>query len=1135
MRSFVGRGLELGDLRASLADAIAGHGQLVFLVGEPGIGKTRTAEELATFAAENRVAVLWGRCWEQEGAPAFWPWVQVLRAALGLKKGPALRRAAGEALPHVLHLVPELQSRFPDVPPPGDLESARGRFQLFDAVAALLKALADSTPLLLILDDVHWADHASLQLSQFLAHEIRSSRMLIVATYRDVDVNHNHPLAHTLIALTSACRCVELRGLSRAEVSTLIKQTASLAALSPEVVADLHERTGGNPFFVQELLRTLVPECSSEDSAGGSLSPSRLPRSIRNAVRQRLLELSPRCQQLLTRAAVLGPDFEPRLLEAVYAEQDGADDGLRHSEFLGWLDEAEQAGLLVRSGQGRHRYAHSLVRETLYDGLGSADRVRLHRAVGAAIEALYDGQLDLHVAELAHHFARATEPDTAERAIHYAMRAGDSCMQLLAFEDATQHYRMALQTLESQTVGQTGGAEGVAAIRCRLLLALGNALMRAGDRPKARDTYLRAAENARRTGDALALSHAALGYAGFGDVTAGDSRVVGLLEEAREALGTRPATIRVRVLSRLASALYFSEGRERSATLSQEALTLARELGDPATLAYALAGRHFALWAPDTPLQERLATAAEIVQLAEQAGKRDLALVGRVWRIIDLLEQCDVATAAAEIEAFGRLATDSHEAFQEWQAVSMRAMLATMQGRLGDAEQLVQEAFSLGQRAKSPNAGLRLGTQLFWLRRLQGRLDELAPTVAALCNRYPNIPAIHVGLAVIHSETGDARKARQEFDRLAVEGFRAMPRDGTWISSMAQMADVCAALGDVDQAAVLYEALAPHAERAVVISFAYACDGSLKRHLGRLATVLHRWHDAERQLLEAIAHNIEMGARPLAALARYAYAEMLLSRRASGDSVRAREVLSAARATFEDLGMSSYRERADHLLQIEAAPIMPPRAQQESAPVHAPPPNQFRKEGDSWAIEYAGISTRMYDAKGLRYLAHLLREPGREFHVADLIRAVSGEMTESGTPGAARLPAAMGEHARATAVALTPPDARAKGEYRRRLDDLRATADEAERFNDPVRAATARAEIESITAELQAAYGLYGARRTGAPAEKMRKAVSNCVRDVLRKLQRQHEPLWRHLYTSVRTGTFCSYQPEHPTSWRVID
>jgi len=734
------------------------------------------------------------------------------------------------------------------------------------------------------------------------------------------------------------------------------------------MAAAVHQKSGGNPFFVNELLRSLSAEGPLEGSAGRPWQQSLISHGLREAIRRRLSKLSPECRHVLGRLSAFGGEFAAHVLEVILASRDSAPSATGHDQILRWLDEAEQAGILIRVEPiaDRYRFAHGLVRETLYAGLRSADRARLHLAIGQALEATSATDLDTHLSELAYHFSRATPDDAAERAIDYAVRCGDHCLRLLAFEDAAGHYESALRAL----------------------------------------------------------------------------------------------------------------------------------------------------------------------RLAEETGKHDLALAGHVWRIIDLLESGDVAAADAEIEQFARLASESGEAFQEWQVVSMRAMRAMMDGRLSDAERLVQEAFGLGQRAHSPNARLRLATQLFWLRRLQGRLGELEAATRALSDRLPGIPVIRAGLAVLYSESGNSHGARQELDRLAAQNFGGLPRDGTWLSAMAHLADVCVELQDAGRAAMLYEQLRPYADRTVVVSFAYACDGALTRHLGRLATVLGRWEEAEHHLADAIARNTDMGARPLAALAQCAYAELLLRRPAAGDLETAREMIDATGRTFDDVGMAHHGERARALLGTEAEAAAT-AGKAELAHPTASAANQFRKEGDSWLIDYAGTATRLRDAKGLRYLAQLLREPGREFHVADLVCATFGDPPAGNTGTGERSSTA--NFAGRTTLALGVPDAKAKAAYRRRLEDLRDTLDDAERCNDLERAARARAEMEFIAAELRTAYGLHGSRRSTEPAEKLRKAVTNCIRDVLRKLQRQHEPLWRHLYASLHTGTFCSYQPERPVAWVVVD
>lgn len=308
---------------------------------------------------------------------------------------------------------------------------------------------------------------------------------------------------------------------------------------------------------------------------------------------------------------------------------------------------------------------------------------------------------------------------------------------------------------------------------------------------------------------------------------------------------------------------------------------------------------------------------------------------------------------------------------------------AVLAGRLADAERLIDDAVQLGQRA-TPNAVVVYGVQLFGLRREQGRLDEIEPAISALAAEHEAIPAFRTGLALISCHLGRLADAGAIFDPLAAQGFDQFPRDATWLNAMDELAQVCAALGDRARAALLYERLVPYERHNVVITFAEACEGSVARYLGLLAATMERWDDAARHFEVALTMNAALGARPLVAHTQREYAAMLRARGALGDEARAAALQAAARNTYRALGMSSFVE--------------PEPTGGSTGPPPAPPAplvadnggNALRRHGDYWTIAFEGAVVQVKDAKGIRYLAELLRHPGRELHVADLVAAVEG-------------------------------------------------------------------------------------------------------------------------------------------------
>ena len=578
---------------------------------------------------------------------------------------------------------------------------------------------------------------------------------------------------------------------------------------------------------------------------------------------------------------------------------------LRGDELVAALEEAVAAGVLREDGErvGRYAFSHALVRATLYDGLSALRRARLHSRVGEALIARRGDRLEPHLGQLAHHFALAAEVDRPERAVDFALAAGRRADRLLAWEEAAGHYAAALRAREL-----AGAPED--RLRGELLLALGASQERAGA-PEARATFAAAAAAARTAGDPGMLGRAALGYAGrWSQLGRVEEDVAGRLQEALGALGAEDSPLRARLLARLALELYYAGDPGRRLALSEEAVALARRLGDPLTLATCLDARHYALWRPET-VQERLEVAAELRRIAEAVGDHELELEGAGWTVVDLLELGDVAGADIQIAAASRLAAALHSPLYEWWTALFRCARAQLDGRFDEAERLAEETLAIGRRGHAENAVHVYAQAMFNIRREQGRLGEVEDAVARFIAMYPAVPAWRCSLALLHLELGREDAARAEFGALAEQGFGTLPLDANWLIAITLLAEVCGRVGDAPRAAELYAALAPYAGRNVVVGRAATCNGSASRPLGMLAAAQGEWARAERHFADALAMHVAMGARPFAARTQLAWAEMELAR---GRGEAAAERLQAAVAIADELGMVSVGVRARALL-----------------------------------------------------------------------------------------------------------------------------------------------------------------------------------------------------------------------------
>src|SRR5918994_2187795 len=637
---FAGREPELSELVAGLDDALAGRGCLFLLAGEPGIGKSRLAEELLARARDHGARVLVGRCWEAGVAPVYWPWVQALRSYIRENDQDALRSQLGGGAAELATILPELRELLPDVREWQGADSEGIRFQLFESLASFLRRAASCEPLAILLDDLHAADAPSLLLLRFMAEELADAPIMIVGCYRDAEVGTDLAEALAEMSRRSTVHRLGLEGLGRAETCRLLELTMGRSP-GGELAERVHAETQGNPLFAAEIGRLLASEKSPERSPGGLL----IPQGVREAIGLRLRHQSESCRDVLTLASVIGREFSAETLRR--------SSGLQEDELFEALEEAAAVRLVthVPGASGRMRFSHILVRDVLYMDLQAPRRLRLHSAIGETLESLYASDLDPHLAELAHHYLEAGSA-MADKAIEYAERAGDRAAAQHGYEEAARHYASALRVLET-----AGPADPTTT--CELLLSLGGALSRSGSGEEAKQVLLRGATLAELAGRPDRVARAALEYGGrFAWARAStDPQLVPLLERALAAVGDDDSTTRVRLLARLAGATRDDSSRDRRVRLAEEALEIARRSGDPATLAYALEGHWIAVEGPEElPRGDALPIGAELISLGTQIGDKERIFAGRDHRLHSLWMLADRGGVDIELDALGALA-----------------------------------------------------------------------------------------------------------------------------------------------------------------------------------------------------------------------------------------------------------------------------------------------------------------------------------------------------------------------------------------------------------------------------------------------------------------------------------------------
>jgi DNA-binding CsgD family transcriptional regulator/tetratricopeptide (TPR) repeat protein len=911
---FVGRRPEIARLTSALQSAREGHAQIVALAGSGGIGKTRLAQELASQAEKDGVVVLWGRCLEEPGAPPYWPWRQLVRSYLHGAGDDRIGETLGAGLADIAGIVPEVAEfaeRTLGLAAPRETgDSAPARFSLFAAWGGSWRRAARRAPLLLILEDLHWADATSLRLLAFLAAELEDSAVLVVGTYRDTELSRQHPLTETLadLARSSAFQRLELNGLSPNETAEFMAAVG--ASPSAGFVNAIHERTEGHPLFLEETLRLLIearaaaPGSSPDDDLRQLM---KIPSGVREVIGKRLNLLSVPAGRLLSIAACIGRTFELELLAQLESDKS-------EEEVLGALEEALAVHLIESVPETRQlRFSHALIRETLYDETLPLRRTRLHMRIGEMLERRHGTEEALVLPQLAYHFSEVGTPAAAAKALDYAQRSASHAVQMLAFEEAVRLYRLALGLAQRHFAGHL-------ARRCELLLALGDAQVRAGDAPSARASYDEAAELARNSGLALPFALAAIGFEKSNAQTArsGEPAVALLLEAV--ALHDENDPLRVELLARLCRAYIYCDRPEEAKDAHRRAVALARQIGDMGSLYIALASIAAAGYWPDM-LHERLSAAREAWAIAEDMNLTQRVMDLLAFYLCDLIRIGDVARLS-RVRVEGLMVSQQMRSFY-WATVCRHAetLVAINEGRFADAQSWATRALEGGRRVAEEQAVSAYGMQMFCLQREQGRLREALPLLQHFVRNTPSAQTWRPGLALLYAELDMREPCRTEFDALPWERVSGAPTDASSLTTVAFAAEVCVYLGDAARAALLYDVLRGHAGANLLADSAGPCLGAADRILANLASVRREWDVAQAHFEAALGIDRRTGWRVWLAHSLHDYAAMLLRRATTGDADKARALLAEAIAIADAIGMASLAPRIRALAtSIGAAP-----------------------------------------------------------------------------------------------------------------------------------------------------------------------------------------------------------------------
>ena len=897
---FVGRQREMGELKACLEDALSGRGRLVTLVGEPGIGKTRTALELATYAGLRQAQVLWGRCYEGEGAPPYWPWVQAIRSYARDVDPEQLRSDMGAGAADISQVVSEVRDQLPGLEAPPQLEPEQARFRLFDSITAFLKNAGRRQPVVLVLDDLHWADHPSLLLLEFVVRELSNARVLIIGAYRDVELSRQHPLSKSLGELTRErlFQRVLLRGLDREDVGRFIELASGMTPPRGMVEA-VHRQTEGNPLFVTEVVRLLVQEGElTQEKAGQRDSWSvRIPEGVREVIGRRLDRLSERCNETLTIASVVGREFTLEQLSPIIEDISG-------DRLLEVLDEALSARVIeeLPTAVGRYQFTHALIQDTLAGELSTTRNVRLHARIAEALEVLYGADAEAHAAELAHHFAEGQTVLGAEKLVRYSRLAGERGLAAYAFEEALAHFERGLVSRGIPLAGSQPAPDGEAAA---LLFGLGRAQLATVERyglsaavaclRRAFDFYTEAGEVDR----AVAIAQHPLPVA--------SSILIGAAPLVRRALELVPRDSHDegRLLSHYSRFVYFEENDlETARDAYTRALAIAQRENDADLELRALADAAY-VDAFQGEYHESLEKSLRSLELARRVDNPRAVLNVQYMAAFVRVLTGDLQGAKALLESMRDTAEKLRDRSWSTNALMLSAATSSFEGDWEAARRFSDQGLAvLPMHCACLAIRMVLEFELgdsdqgeVYLERLVDAMRLLPPG--------PNVEYVVVALGVPLAARVSGAANHIEVAKAAADAVLGAANSSPLFvrHATAGLGFLAVQGGDSAAAAKHYASLASSLGTAA--SFALVFD----RLLGLLAQKMGSPDLAEGHFEDALAFCRKGGYRPELAWTCYDYADALRERDGEGGRAKAVSLLDESLAISSELGMRPLMER----------------------------------------------------------------------------------------------------------------------------------------------------------------------------------------------------------------------------------
>ena len=938
---FVGRDRELGELKTALEEAMAGRGRLVMLAGEPGIGKTRLAQELASVAEARGTRALWGRCVEERGAPPYWPWVQALRAHTRTEDLDTLLNDMGAGASDIAEVLPELKERLPDLQRSSIDDAESARFRLFDSIGTLLKTASQRQPILVVLDNLHWADTSSLRLLEFIAPDLPRSRMLVIGTYRDVGVSRGHALFRTLGDLTSQglLHRVAMRGLSEVEVGHL---TEALAGWRPpeELMARVHQQTAGSPLFVSEMVKLLVQEGLIAPDRVEDLEAAqfRLPDGIREVIGRRLDGLSEECNEILAAAAIIGREFS---LDVLGAGSDKAPEAL-----LDVVDEGLRAGVLQEtSRRGRYEFSHGLVQQTLVSELSLTRQVTLHARIAQALEEVYGTYPEPQAEQLAYHYGEAATLLGTDKLVRYSLLAGEQALRAYAYEEALGHFQRALAAKE----GQSRDDE-----MADILFAVGRSLYLLNRRFEAQSRLLRAFgyyAGAGNKAQAVAIACLPLDLYYLPETRELISRALDLVEPGSQDAG--------HLLSRYGMTLSFQRDFSGARDAFSEALKIGERATDPNLGVWTL-GRWGVTELVAGNIDEAVQKLQAALDQADESVDQNAVIHARYWLAHAVMTLGDTAGAAEHAGAALQAAKRFRSRFRLQQAYGANLTVACSQGRWRDARE-----FYRGIRDSTPDpTSFDIGRESVYEyeigdyetagRALRDALDMDRDSDAAE-RRIGGLGGglrlwVDAGvwdesrgqLAVFLADVGYMINSHELMD-WAERTLNCWPGHFPGIFELAAQAFLAAAKEDKQKASDLYPMLLQHRGQSAM--YRHSAD----RIMGLLTRTIGQLHSAADHFEEALSFCRKGGFRPELAWTCHDYADLLLQRNGPGDNAKAMSLIEEGLSIAQELSMSPMTERLKAL-----------QARAEAIPARAPayPDGLTRREVEVLRLIAAGRSNQ---------------------------------------------------------------------------------------------------------------------------------------------------------------------------------